>query len=151
MSINGVQENGVKEEVAQNPVLEGQNVRAQVLQVSATNPLLRASVIVVAMLTAFILTSWGLHSLQTSDPYVQNVLQLSGDSARGKDIFTMNCATCHGLEAAGEVGPSLNGVSEHKSKVALIEQVISGQTPPMPQFQPNEKDMADLLCFLETL
>ncbi|PZO22266.1 MAG: cytochrome C [Leptolyngbya foveolarum] len=123
----------------------------QVVQVSVTNPLLRASVIVIAMLTALVLTFWSLHSMQTSDPYVQKVLQLSGDSARGKDIFALNCATCHGLEAAGEVGPSLNGVSERKSKVALIEQVISGQTPPMPQFQPNEKDMADLLSFLETL
>lgn len=151
MSIDSVQENGVQEKVTRNQALKGQMVPEQIMQVSVTNPLLRASVIVIAMLTAFILTFWSLHSMQTSDPYVQSVLQLSGNLARGKDIFTLNCATCHGLQAAGEVGPSLSGVSERKSKVALIEQVISGQTPPMPQFQPNEKDMADLLSFLETL
>ena len=151
MSIDGVQRDGVQEKATQNQALEGQMASEQVMQVSVTNPLLRASVIVVAMFTAFVLTFWGMHSLRTNDPYVQSVLQLSGDAARGRDIFVLNCATCHGLEAAGEVGPSLNSVSERKSRVALVEQVISGQTPPMPQFQPNEKDMADLLSFLETL
>lgn len=150
MSIDSVQKDAVQETV-RNQVLEDQSGSEQVMQVSVTNPLLRASVIVMAMLTAFVLTFWGMHSMQTSDPYAQSVLQLSGNPDRGKDIFTLNCATCHGLEAAGEVGPSLSGVSERKSRVALIEQVISGQTPPMPQFQPNEKDMADLLSFLETL
>ena len=97
------------------------------------------------------LSLWGRYSIQPSDPYIQNVLQLSGDVSRGNDIFQLNCATCHGLEAAGEVGPTLQGISERRSQVALIQQVISGQTPPMPQFQPNERDMADLLSFLETL
>ena len=141
----------MQEKAARNQALTSQMASEQDMQVIVTNPLLRATVIVMAMLAAFVLTFWGMHSLRTSDPYVQSVLQLSGNPARGKDIFTLNCATCHGLEAAGEVGPNLNRVSERKSKVALIEQVISGQTPPMPQFQPNEKDMADLLGFLETL
>lgn len=105
----------------------------------------------IALLTAFLFTFWGIHSLQHSDPYVQSVLQISGNPDRGRDIFALNCATCHGLDANGEVGPNLSGVSERKSRTALIKQVISGQTPPMPQFQPNEKDMADLLSFLRTL
>jgi hypothetical protein len=33
----------------------------------------------------------------------------------------------------------------------LIQQVVSGNTPPMPQFQPEAKDMADLLEYLEQL
>jgi len=94
---------------------------------------------------------WALVAHTHSDPYVSSVLQLTGDAGRGKEIFITNCATCHGLEAGGEVGPDLHSVSERKSRRALIEQVISGKTPPMPQFQPNEKDMADLLSFLETL
>ncbi|RDH51814.1 cytochrome C, partial [Mastigocladus laminosus WC112] len=32
-----------------------------------------------------------------------------------------------------------------------IHQVISGDTPPMPKFQPSAKEMADLLSYLETL
>jgi mono/diheme cytochrome c family protein len=63
----------------------------------------------------------------------------------------MNCAVCHGIEADGEVGPSLLSVSARKSKVKLIKQVVSGNTPPMPQFQPKPEDMADLLEYLERL
>ena len=156
MSIDSLQKNGVSsdgspKETAPDQAIEDEAAVGQVIDVSTTNPLLRATVIVVALVTAFIVAFWGIHSLQSTDPYVQSVLQLSGDPARGREIFALNCATCHGLEAAGEVGPDLSKVSERKSRVALIEQVISGQTPPMPQFQPNEKDMADLLSFLETL
>ncbi|MEO1402176.1 MAG: cytochrome c [Cyanobacteria bacterium J06635_1] len=107
--------------------------------------------IVIGFALAVGLLLWGLRYVQASDPYIHEVLSLTGDSARGKEIFKLNCATCHGLDADGEVGPDLHHVSERKTKVGLIRQVISGNTPPMPQFQPNSKDMADLLSFLETL
>lgn len=105
----------------------------------------------VGFLLAIALLLWSYHTFNIQDPYVSSVLQLTGDIGRGQEIFVMNCATCHGLEANGEVGPDLRDVSERRSRTALIEQVISGKTPPMPQFQPNERDMADLLSFLETL
>lgn len=88
---------------------------------------------------------------QASAPYIRDVLALSGDPGRGEAIFRMNCAVCHGIEATGEVGPSLRGVAAHRTRVSLIQQVISGQTPPMPQFQPTPQDMADLLEYLEEL
>ena len=93
----------------------------------------------------------GIRQLQAADPYIQDVLVLSGDQSRGQAIFQMNCAVCHGIEADGEVGPSLLQVSDHMSKVNLIKQVVSGKTPPMPQFQPDPQEMADLLSYLETL
>ena len=93
----------------------------------------------------------GVRYAQAADPYVHEVLALKGNEVRGQEIFQMNCAVCHGLEARGEVGPSLLGVSARKSKAKLIDQVVSGKTPPMPQFQPNPQDMADLLKYLETL
>jgi mono/diheme cytochrome c family protein len=57
---------------------------------------------------------------------------------------------CHGIQGDGYIGPSLWGVSQRKSKAHLIEQVVSGQTPPMPQFQPDAQEMADLLDYLQT-
>ncbi len=93
----------------------------------------------------------GARQLQAADPYIQDVLTLEGDRQRGQEIFQMNCAVCHGIEATGEVGPSLLGVSARKSKVKLIKQVVSGKTPPMPQFQPDPQNMADLLQYLESL
>lgn len=88
---------------------------------------------------------------QLKDPYLKNVLSLTGDSIRGAAIFQMNCSGCHGLQADGRVGPSLQGVSKRKSKIGLIHQVTSGDTPPMPQFKPSPQDMADLLSYLEKL
>jgi mono/diheme cytochrome c family protein len=93
----------------------------------------------------------GVHQWQLSDPYVKNVLSHTGDPVRGHAIFQMNCSGCHGLQADGRVGPSLQGISKRKSEVGLIHQVTSGKTPPMPQFKPNSQDMADLLSYLEQL
>lgn len=88
---------------------------------------------------------------QISDPYIREVLSLNGDTAKGHAIFQINCVGCHGLEAYDNVGPSLHNVSKRKSKVEIIYQVVTGKTPPMPKFQPNSQEMADLLSYLEQL
>ncbi len=88
---------------------------------------------------------------QISDPYIREVLSLNGDTAKGHAIFQINCVGCHGLQAYDNVGPSLQNVSKRKSKVEIIYQVVSGKTPPMPKFQPNPQEMADLLSYLEQL
>lgn len=85
------------------------------------------------------------------DPYLESVLSLSGDRSRGAAIFQMNCAICHGQTARGEIGPSLVAITDHRSKASLVDQVISGKTPPMPQFQPDPQAMADLLKYLDSL
>jgi mono/diheme cytochrome c family protein len=103
------------------------------------------------VLLAVLLALFGIHQFIHSDPYIQSVLSLPGDSTRGQVIFQLNCAGCHGLYGDGQVGPSLRHVSNRKSHVGLIHQVTSGKTPPMPQFQPNAQEMSDLLKYLETL
>ncbi len=142
----------------QNQAEKSQTVEAQTVDSGMINDssdfgqaVRRAMLLIVGLVMAAAIALWGAHTLSTSDPYIHSVLEISGDAGRGRDIFQLNCATCHGLEEAGEVGPDLHNVSERKSRVGLINQVISGKTPPMPQFQPNAKDMADLLSFLETL
>lgn len=92
---------------------------------------------------------WWLLSI--SEPYVQEVLSFKGNSTRGEAIFQVNCAGCHGLNGAGNVGPSLVNVTKRKSDTQIIRQVISGKTPPMPKFQPSTGDMADLLSYLRQL
>ncbi|MDM9381936.1 cytochrome c [Chlorogloeopsis sp. ULAP01] len=111
----------------------------------------RITVIVLAILLAFILGIFAVRAIRTSDPYVKTVLSLTGNPMQGNAIFQINCAGCHGWQADGRVGPSLQGVSKRKSSYGLIHQVISGDTPPMPKFQPNPQEMADLLSYLETL
>ncbi|MFH7029727.1 MAG: c-type cytochrome [Heteroscytonema crispum UTEX LB 1556] len=114
-------------------------------------PIQRIALVVVAILLAVLLGIFAVRIARTSDPYVKSVLSRTGDPVQGHAIFQINCAGCHGWEADGRVGPSLQGVSKHKSRYGLIHQVISGDTPPMPKFQPSTQTMADLLSYLETL
>ena len=86
-----------------------------------------------------------------SDPYTRSTLQLSGAADRGEQLFLINCAGCHGIAAQGLVGPDLHGVDSRKNNRQLIQQVVSGRTPPMPRFQPEPQAMADLLAYLHTL
>lgn len=111
----------------------------------------RLSLMALAVVLAILLVIFTIHQIRASNPYVKGVLSLPGNIEQGHAIFQMNCAGCHGWEAQGRVGPSLEGISKRKSKERLIHQVISGDTPPMPQFQPTAQEMADLLSYLEKL
>lgn len=89
--------------------------------------------------------------LPFTDPYVRSVRAAVGDAARGEQIYLMNCAGCHGVEGKGEVGPTLVQISRRRSQPQLIHQIVSGETPPMPKFQAQPQDMADLLSYLKKL
>jgi mono/diheme cytochrome c family protein len=86
-----------------------------------------------------------------SDPYTRSTLQINGSIGSGGQLFRLNCAGCHGPAAQGLVDPDLHGVGKRKSDRQLIQQVVSGRTPPMPSFQPEPQAMADLLAFLHSL
>ncbi|MBM5797963.1 MAG: cytochrome c [Cyanobacteria bacterium M_surface_7_m2_040] len=86
-----------------------------------------------------------------SDPYTRSTLELGGSAENGGRLFLLNCAGCHGIAAQGLVGPNLHGVAQRKNDRQLIQQVVSGRTPPMPRFQPEPQAMADLLAYLKSL
>ena len=109
-----------------------------------------ASVILVALLIIFA-SILGVYLYRASDPYVQEVFSLNRNPARGEAIFEINCAGCHGKQGDGHVGPTLHHVSKHMSELSVIDQITSGDTPPMPKFQPDPQEMADLLGYLEEL
>ena len=93
----------------------------------------------------------GIRYIATPDPYAKAVLVLPGVETHGESLFELNCAACHGAGGVGRVGPSLRGVSLRRSEKFLIEQVTGGNTPPLPQFQPDPQEMADLLSYLKSL
>lgn len=111
----------------------------------------RTALTALFVLLAIVLGIFGMAQFHHLDPYAEEVLRLSGNSKQGEAIFQMNCSVCHGLNGRGAVGPSLQGVASRKSKPDLIEQVTSGKTPPMPEFQPSPQAMADLLSYLNGL
>ncbi|XZO00875.1 MAG: c-type cytochrome [Microcoleus sp.] len=123
----------------------------QIAKNETENPIERIGIFVLAFLLAIVLSSLAIRHFQAVDPYVSSVLSLTGDPIQGAAIFQMNCAGCHISLSDSQVGPNLHLVSERKSEFDLIRQVTSGQTPPMPQFQPSPQEMADLLIYLEQI
>ena len=107
--------------------------------------------LVVLAVVALVAMSALVASANSRDPYVTSSLEKVGDQEHGSKLFLINCAGCHGIAAQGVVGPNLHGVSQRKKDPALIRQVISGKTPPMPSFQPDPQSMADLLAYLHEL
>ena len=121
----------------------------QLVQPSISLQRLILGLVIIIMIIG--LSFLGIYLKEISNPYIQEVISIEGDVTQGRAIFEINCAGCHGFNGDGLVGPNLHQVSKHKSKLALINQVITGKTPPMPKFQPNPAEMADLLVFLEQL
>ncbi|MBD2577842.1 c-type cytochrome [Oscillatoria sp. FACHB-1406] len=113
---------------------------------------IQRSILAIAAICAAIALGYAaLHWYRASDPYIHSVLTSQSNPDRGRAIFEINCAACHGLEGKGLVGPSLHHVAQRRSELSLIHQVISGETPPMPMFQPKPQEMADLLEYLRQL
>lgn len=111
----------------------------------------RIFVFLAIVLSIVAISALGIHLSTAVDPYVAEVLTLEGDIEKGNAIFQINCAGCHGTLATGDIGPSLIDIPKRKSKTAIIQQVISGKTPPMPKFQPSTQTMADLLAYLQQI
>lgn len=101
-------------------------------------------------MTCIVLVAWVMTSA-SRDPYVIATRSLSGDPEHGGLLFRINCAGCHGIAGQGLVGPSLHGVSARLSDPKIIQQVVSGQTPPMPRFDIEPQEMADLLSHLHNV
>jgi len=73
-----------------------------------------------------------------------------GDSVSGASLFTVNCARCHGVGAAGGYGPRLVGLADHYSP-SFFAWRIKDPISPMPKLELTNKQIADLAAYLETL
>ena len=71
----------------------------------------------------------------------------------GKAVYAQYCSACHGQTGEGSVGPSLKGEAAKKD-AAQVAAFIKNPKSPMPKLFPsplNEKDVADVAGFVETL
>jgi len=76
-----------------------------------------------------------------------------GPGGRGKAVFAQYCSACHGASGDGGVGPALKGEAAKKD-AAHVADFIKNPKSPMPKLYPaplNEKDVADVAAFVETL
>ena len=70
---------------------------------------------------------------------------------RGRRLFALNCAHCHGADARGDEGPDLHGVKKSDARIAaIIRGGIPGEMPRFAtKFGPN--DLRDLIAFIRSL
>jgi mono/diheme cytochrome c family protein len=85
----------------------------------------------------------------------------SGDVARGKTLFVMNCAGCHGPQGGGDGyrflrgsdAPNLTSPSTIKKSDADLLKTIHDGKPNMPPWDVrlSEKESRDVLAYVRTL
>ena len=69
----------------------------------------------------------------------------------GKTLFTKNCASCHGANAKGGVGPKLQGITASDARITKI--IKNGKPGQMPAFGEKLKaaDIRALIAYLRSL
>ena len=50
----------------------------------------------------------------------------AGDPAAGKEVFSQNCAACHGSDGGGGTGPALAGQEQYTKPDSVVDQVRNG-------------------------
>ena len=88
---------------------------------------------------------------EENNKYILKTLELNGSFKEGDTLFKMNCVGCHGITARGLVAPDLHSITHRLNDTAIIKQVIEGLTPPMPSFEIDPQNMANLLTYLHSL
>ena len=86
-----------------------------------------------------------------SNQYILKTLELEGSVKDGNALFKTNCVGCHGITARGLVGPDLHSITQSFNDKEIIKQVTGGLTPPMPSFEIDPQNMANLLKYLHSL
>ena len=84
-------------------------------------------------------------------PFEKETLSLQGHLYKGSQLFKTNCAACHGIAAQGHLGPNLHDVTSKLRDTQIINQIIKGKTPPMPSFDIEPQEMADILAYLHSV
>lgn len=81
----------------------------------------------------------------------------SSDAESGREVFSANCAMCHGSDASGMMGmhPSLRGAVARLTREGVEVTIRNGRatTPPMPAFagRLTDREIEQVIAYLDTL
>ncbi|MDB6053716.1 MAG: cytochrome c, mono- and diheme variant family [Verrucomicrobiales bacterium] len=72
-------------------------------------------------------------------------------ASQGYALFKLNCAHCHGLDARGDEGPDLHGVTKSDARIAFL--IKNGSKGEMPKFgaKLSDADVRALIAFVRSL
>ena len=107
--------------------------------------------VLIVLLVAFIIFVLIYLKNHESNQYILKTLELEGAVKDGNALFKTNCVGCHGITARGLVGPDLHSITQSFNDKEIIKQVTGGLTPPMPSFEIDPQNMANLLKYLHSL
>jgi len=105
--------------------------------------------LLVAALTACYPAQAQSRPAQNGAPRVQN--SPAGNAQKGKDAFAMHmCATCHGPEGQGAVGPALAPPPRALPDFSRYVRQPAGKMPPFTPQAVSDADLADIYAFLQS-
>ena len=107
--------------------------------------------VLIVLLVTFIIFVLIYLKNHESNQYILKTLELEGSVKDGNALFKTNCVGCHGITARGLVGPDLHSITQSFNDKEIIKQVTGGLTPPMPSFEIDPQNMANLLKYLHSL
>ena len=81
------------------------------------------------------------------------VVAVVGDIPHGKSLYEQHCANCHGVDAQGGMGPSLQNEDSRKTFAQTVAW-IKNPALPMPNLYPgtlSNKDVLDIATYVQSL
>jgi putative heme-binding domain-containing protein len=83
----------------------------------------------------------------------QGTASAPGDPGAGKELFVANCSRCHGLDATGAEGPSIQGAPEKLGDEGVTRAVKNGIAGTgMPAFTLlSDREIASILAYIRSL
>ncbi|HTR46628.1 MAG TPA: c-type cytochrome [Verrucomicrobiae bacterium] len=73
------------------------------------------------------------------------------DIAMGKQLFAANCASCHGVDATGQLGPNLHGVAQRLGETGVFFIIRNGRGGMPPVSSINDQRVWQVVGFVRTL
>jgi len=83
-----------------------------------------------------------------ASPVAQGTLE---DIATGKQLYAANCASCHGVDATGQLGPNLHGVVQRLGEQAVFGIIRNGRGGMPPISSINDARVRQVIGYLHTL
>lgn len=95
-------------------------------------------------------------AVPSSTPMVTAPTEQPANMSRGGDVYTQQCAACHGPAGTGGFAPALNSAEfrqTYASDAAIADLVRAGKgvMPALGAAKLSDEDMADLIAYLRSL
>jgi len=73
------------------------------------------------------------------------------DIAMGKQLYAANCASCHGVDATGQLGPNLHGVAQRLGEQGVFTIIRNGRGGMPPVSSINDQRVWQVVGYVRTL